>query len=156
MRAAMNSETQTTSSHCIKFIWGCLFMPQCVNSLSTRGRYMHRWIRPSLVQIFGLSPVRIQAITWTNAGILSIGAFGTNFSESLIEIKHFHFKNCIWKCRLRQWGPFCLGLNVLIRTIGRNFSEILFKIQEFSFKIMHLKMLSVKRRTFGSASVSQG
>ena len=29
----------------------------------------------------GLSPLRCQAITWTNAGLLSIGLLGTNFSE---------------------------------------------------------------------------
>ena len=33
----------------------------------------------------GLSPGRRQAIIWTNAGILSIGPLGTNFSEILIE-----------------------------------------------------------------------
>ena len=34
----------------------------------------------------GLSPDRRQTIIWTNAGILSIGALGMNFSELLIEI----------------------------------------------------------------------
>ena len=29
----------------------------------------------------GLSPIRRQAIIWTNAGILFIGPLGTNFSE---------------------------------------------------------------------------
>ena len=29
----------------------------------------------------GLSPVPFQAITWTNAGLLSIGLLGTNISE---------------------------------------------------------------------------
>ena len=33
-----------------------------------------------------LSPVRRQAITWTNAGLLSIGLMGTHFSEILIGI----------------------------------------------------------------------
>ena len=35
----------------------------------------------------GLSPVRWQAITSTNADLLSIGPLGTNFSEIQIEIK---------------------------------------------------------------------
>ena len=34
----------------------------------------------------GLSPVRHQAIIWTNAGILSIGPLGTNFREILVKI----------------------------------------------------------------------
>ena len=41
----------------------------------------------------GLSPGRRQAIIWTNAGILLIGPLGTNFSEILIEIHTFSFKN---------------------------------------------------------------
>ena len=35
----------------------------------------------------GLSPGRRQAIIWTNAGILLIGALGTNVSAILIKIK---------------------------------------------------------------------
>ena len=34
----------------------------------------------------GLSPVRRQAIIWTNAGILSVGPVWTNLSEFLIEM----------------------------------------------------------------------
>ena len=40
----------------------------------------------------GLSPLRRQAIIWTNDGILLIGPLGTNFSEILIEIDTFSFK----------------------------------------------------------------
>ena len=40
----------------------------------------------------GLSPDRRQAIIWTNAGLLLIGPLGTNFSEILIEILAFLFK----------------------------------------------------------------
>ena len=40
----------------------------------------------------GLSPGRRQAIIWTNAGILLIGPWGTNFSEILIGIQAFSFK----------------------------------------------------------------
>ena len=38
----------------------------------------------------GLSPIRRQAIIWTNTGLLSIGPIGTNFGEILI--KPFSFK----------------------------------------------------------------
>ena len=37
----------------------------------------------------GLSPVRHQAITWTNAELLSIGPLGTNFGEIEIELRNF-------------------------------------------------------------------
>ena len=61
----------------------------------------------------GLSPGRRQAIIWTNAGILLIGASGTNFSEILIEIQTFSFKKMHLKMSSGNERPFCLGLNVL-------------------------------------------
>ena len=61
----------------------------------------------------GLSPGRRQAIIWTNAGILLIGPYGTNFSEILIEILTFSFTKMGLKVSPAKWRPFCLGLNVL-------------------------------------------
>ena len=40
----------------------------------------------------GLSPVRRQAITWTNVDLLSIGPLGTSFSENWITILTFSLK----------------------------------------------------------------
>ena len=62
----------------------------------------------------GLSPDRRQAIIWTNAGILLIGPLWTNFSEILIEILTFSFKNMRLKVSSARRRPFCLGLNVLM------------------------------------------
>ena len=62
----------------------------------------------------GLSPGRRQAIIWTNAGMLSIGPLGTNFSEILSEIHTFSFKKMRLKMSSAKWRPFCLGLNVLM------------------------------------------
>ena len=61
----------------------------------------------------GLSPGRRQAIIWTNAGILLIGPYGTNFSEILIEILAFSFTKMSLKVSSAKWRPFCLSLNVL-------------------------------------------
>ena len=60
----------------------------------------------------GLSPGQRQAIIWTNAGIMLIGPWGTNFSEILISIQTFSFKKMHLKMSAK-WQPFCLGLNVL-------------------------------------------
>ena len=60
----------------------------------------------------GLSPGRRQAIIWTNAGILLIGPWGTNFSEILIGIQTFSFKNVHLNMSSAKRRPFCLGLNV--------------------------------------------
>ena len=61
----------------------------------------------------GLSPGRRQSIIWTNAGILLIRNFGTNFSEILIESLTFCFKKMHLKMSSTKWQQFCLGLNVL-------------------------------------------
>ena len=61
----------------------------------------------------GSSPGRRQAIIWTNAGILLIGPFGTNFSEIQIGIQTFSYKKMHLKMASVKWRPFCLGLNVL-------------------------------------------
>ena len=44
----------------------------------------------------GLSPGQRQAIIWTNVGILLIGPLGTNFSDILMEMYSFSFKNCFF------------------------------------------------------------
>ena len=59
----------------------------------------------------GLSPGRRRSIIWTNAEILLIEPFGTNFSEIFMAIHIFSFK----KMHLNmsgKWRPFCVGLNV--------------------------------------------
>ena len=60
----------------------------------------------------GLAPTRRQAINWTNAGILLIGALGTKFDEILIESHTFSFKKMQLKMSA-NWRSFCLGLSVL-------------------------------------------
>ena len=61
----------------------------------------------------GLSPGRRQAITWTNAGLLLITPWGTNFSEILIGILTSSFKKMRLKVSSANRQPFYLGLNVL-------------------------------------------
>ena len=58
------------------------------------GRVMFIWVSKltSIGSDNGLSPGQLQAIIWTNAGILLIGPLGTKFSEVLIEIHTFSFK----------------------------------------------------------------
>ena len=69
----------------------------------------------------GLSPGQRQAITWTKVGILLIGPLATNFSEMLIEIPTFSFKEIHMKMS-GKWRPFCVGLNVLKHELGGHFN----------------------------------
>ena len=62
----------------------------------------------------GLSPVLHQAITWTNADLLSIGPLGTNFIEIWIKIQKFSFLKMPLKMLSAKWQPFCLGGDELI------------------------------------------
>ena len=55
-----------------------------------------------------------KAVSWTNAGMLSIWALENNFSEISIEIRTFPFKKMYYKMASSKWRPFCLSLNVLI------------------------------------------
>ena len=57
----------------------------------------------------GLSPVRRQAIIWTNAWILLIWPLGTTFSEILIEIYTFSFKKMHLQMSSGKRRPFVLA-----------------------------------------------
>ena len=72
----------------------------------------------------GLSPGRHQAIIWTNAGILLIEPWGTNFSEILIDIHTFSVNKIHLKMSSAKWRPFCLGLNVLTYSIHHDMYPI--------------------------------
>ena len=52
----------------------------------------------------GLSPIRWQAIIWTNAGLLSIEPLGTNFIEILIKIEENAFENVGKKAAILSRG----------------------------------------------------
>ena len=86
-----------------------------IDSLTHWGRVTH--ICVSKLTIIGsdngLSPGRRQAIIWTNAGILLIGALGTSVSEILIKICTFSLKKMLLKMSSGKRRPSCLGLNVL-------------------------------------------
>ena len=87
----------------------------CVSELTRIGSYD------------GLSPGRRQAIIWINAGILSIGPLGTNFSEILFEMLAFSFDKMRLKMSSVKWQPFCLGLNVLRMSnyIPQKFTDVI-------------------------------
>ena len=84
-----------------------------VNSSSPSAPYMSvNWFSIGLGN--GLVPNRRQAITWTNADLLSIGPLGTNFSESWIEILTFAFKKIRLKTSSVKWRLICPGGEELI------------------------------------------
>ena len=84
----------------------------------------------------GSSPGRLQAIIWTNTGILLIGALGTNFSEILIKMHTFSFKKMQLKKSSAKWQPFCLGINVLndIGFIGHSDTDMVTGLPGKPFK----------------------
>ena len=94
----------------------CFCRGSLVHALTHWGRVTH--ICVVILTIIGsdngLSPVRRQAIIWTNAGMLLIGPSGTNFREILIGIQTFSFNKMHLKMSSAKWRPFCLGFNVLM------------------------------------------
>ena len=65
---------------------------------------------------YGLSPIRRQAITCTNAHLLSIGPLGTNFSEIRIKIQSFSFTKMHLKMATNLFRPQCVNRLTLILT----------------------------------------
>ena len=135
--------------------------PEMMSPLTHWGRVAHICVG-SLTIIGsdnGLSPGRGQAIIWTNAGILLIGPWGTNFSETLIGIQTFSFKKMHLKMSSAKWRPVCLGLNLLnlvIYAIKRHKSWpalfqmmacCLFGVKPFSNPIDELMSFAALRRS---------
>ena len=104
----------------------------------------------------GLSPVRHQAIIWTNAGLLLIRHTGTNFSEILIEIQTFFIQENAFENVVCEMASICLGLNMLrtklciwcftnyvgLRVMTRP-SMITFQCQQAELKVIASKTVSI-------------
>ena len=80
-----------------------LFRPQCVNASHLSAAYVPwvNWVNAGSGN--GLSPVRRQGITWTNADLLSLRLLGTNFGEVWFEIQNVSFI----KCHVRSKNAIC-------------------------------------------------
>ena len=91
------------------------------DDLVTQGEYMYQWTNIGWDN--GLSPVRRQAIIWTNARISLIQTLGTNFSECLSEIHTFSSRKMHLKMSSVKWRLICLGLNVLRVTYIRTLTD---------------------------------
>ena len=82
------------------------------NSWNHRGRVTHIYTSVNWVSISsgnGLSPVRCQAITWTNAAYCQLDSWEQISVKFESEFHHFHSRKCIWNCRLPIRRPFCPG-----------------------------------------------
>ena len=77
----------------------------------------------------GLSPVRCQAITWTNVLLLSTRPLGTNFSEFLIKIQNFSFMKMQLKLSSTNGGRFVQGGDELTHQVGQVDNVILSSLQ---------------------------
>ena len=84
------------------------------NFLKPGDAYMCHWNGWSLGSGNVLLPIRHQAITWTDADLLSIWTLETNFSEILIEIQMFSLKKLKLNVSSAKCQPSCLGLGELI------------------------------------------
>ena len=87
-----------------------------VNSLKPSDTHMRQWTNHHGSDN-ALSPGRRQSIIWPNVVILLIGSFGINFSEISSKIDTFSSKKMHFKMSSGNGGHFCLGLNVLTKTV---------------------------------------
>ena len=72
----------------------------------------------------GLSPARRQAITWTNADLLSIGPKEQTSVKFESKCKTFHLWKCVWKYRLRNGGHLVQRERWVNTRISETFLEI--------------------------------
>ena len=97
--------TLSFCSYIIMKQWCTLYV-----SLYSYHKILNPW--PVLVCYHQFVPTHLadqhQAITWTNAHLLSIRPIGTSFSEILIQIQIFPFKRMHLKTSVK-WQPFCPG-----------------------------------------------
>ena len=109
---------------CVCLIFASIHVIDFWDRLSHWGRVTHICISKLTIMgsDIGLSPGRCQAIIWTIVRILLIRTLGTNFSEMLIQIHTFSFKKIHLKMLSGKWRPFCLSLNVLIKTTNETHS----------------------------------
>ena len=80
-----------------------------VNVSLPSAAYMRRRTGSALVRVIGLSPVRRQAISWTNANLLSIAPSETSIDGIWIQILAFSFKKMRLKMSSAKCWPFCPG-----------------------------------------------
>ena len=113
--------------------------------LTQWGRVMHICVSDLTIigSDDGLSPSRRQAIIWTNAGILSIGPLGANFSEILIEIHTFSLKKMDLKTLSAKCRPFRLDLNLLSSGVRLNMN-----MPSYHYRNSHYKDNTVSRPSY--------
>ena len=101
------------SSHYLNQWW-----PSILTHVSSGFYMLTHWSRVTHIYVSkltiigsdnGLSPDWCQAIIWTNAGLLIIGALGTNFSGIFIEIIKFSFKKMHLKVSSAKRRHFALA-----------------------------------------------
>ena len=97
------------------------------DSQGGRGRVSVNWV--GIASDNGLSPIQYQAIIWTNAGLLSIGPLGTNFSKILIKIQNFSFTKMHLKLSSAKQWPFCPGGEELEILIIHHFTNAAISLQ---------------------------
>ena len=98
------------------YIVSWLYISVTIKLLSPSCRIYASVKRVSICSNNGLSPIRPQAIIWTNAGLLPIGPLRTN----LIKIQNFSFTKMHLKTSSEKWWPFCPGGDLLMHPCGTN------------------------------------
>ena len=126
--------------------WNKFYKKKTAHSLLTDwGRVRHIFVSKltTIGSGYGLSPGRLQATIWTNAGILLIGPFETSFNEILIEMYTFSFKKMHLKMSSGKWRVLCLGLNVLIQVQGTVLHALLSLLGDFPLGLPQTRTFSM-------------
>ena len=98
----------TSTTFRVRNTFSIIWYTVSVCCLTHWGRVTHICVRKLTIigSDNGLSPGRRQAIIWTNAGLLLIRPWGTNFSEIFIGNQISSFKKMHLKMSSAKWRPF--------------------------------------------------
>ena len=107
-------------------VWYVLYITQQLNLAAMP----HHGEWSALVQVMAWH--RCQAITQTNADLLSTGSSRTNFSENLIRIQIFSLKKMHLKMLSAKWRTCCLGPAPHNLAIGRGNVGVCFSMYSVS------------------------
>ena len=101
----------------------------------------------------GLSPIRRQAITWTNAGLLSIGPLGTNLNE-IRHTKLLIYEDAFENVACQIGSHFVQGEMGLTRATGYEIEMIIKPTQTMLMRKIEEDIAKIARKTkqtwFGS------
>ena len=83
--------------------------PQWINSSPPSAAYMRQWIGLALVQVMACHLLGTKPLPEPMLSYCQLDSWEQISVKYESELYHFHWRKCLWNCRLPKWRPFCPG-----------------------------------------------